>query len=167
MASSYTPRSDTPGSGGLLRFTAIRDLQAAAMRRATTLAPVAGLQLHVSVSIPETVPKGVAATELRKVGRNFLSRLVDDARKLSRPTYRTGLFISSWKGDVEVDDDGRLTVRLRNPAPYAGFVHRRGEKGRTVVNTYIKPAVMARKAELTADVAAMIRRLLQRGRQRT
>jgi len=162
MASSYTPRSDTPGSGGLLRFTTVRDLQAQAMRRATTLAPVAGLQLQTTVNIPDELPKSEVITGLRRVGQNMLARIVRDAEKLSKPTYKTGLFMSGWTGDVEVEDDGHILVRLRNPAPYAEYVHRKGERGRTVVKTYIKPAVMARKPELKQDATDLIRRLLER-----
>lgn len=168
MASRYTPRQDevVRRSGNLLRFTTVGELQAAAVRRATTLAPVAGLQLHVDVQLPEVGSTREALTGLRQVGRNFAARLVEDARKISRPTYDTGLFMSNWKGTAEVDDRGRLTVRLSNPTPYAMFVHRSGERGRTVVRTYIRPAVQARRKELIEDVAALLRRLVQRGRSR-
>lgn len=168
MASRYTPRIDPMqrGSGKLLRFTAVRDLQAAAVKRSTTLSPVAGLDITLSVTLPDIGNKREAVAGLRRVAGNFGARLVDEARKISRPTYDTGLFISSWTDDTRVSDDGQITVTLRNPAPYATHVHRKGERGRTVAETYIRPMVARRRSELVEDVSDLIRRLVQRGRRR-
>lgn len=168
MASSYVPRIDQPQprSGRLLRFTAVRDLQAAAMARATTLAPVSGLRLTVSVSLPDIAPQREVIAGLRRVGQNVAARVVDDARRLSTPTYETGLFKSAWKAPVEVTADGRIIIDLQNPAPYAGYVHRAGERAKgTVVDLYIRPAVAKRRRELVEDVATLINRFIQRGRK--
>lgn len=168
MASSYTPRIDPmqQGSGKLLRFTAIRDLQAIALQRATKLGSVEGLTLSVAVTLPEIGSQREAVTGLRRVASNFGDRLVDDARKISRRTYDTGLFMSSWRAEAKVSEAGEVSVTLRNPAPYARYVHRSGERGQTVVDAYIRPAVARRRSELIEDVSTLIRRLVQRGRRR-
>ena len=167
MVSSYTPRIDPMErrSGKLLRFTAVRELQAKALARATKLAPVSGLTISLDVTLPDVGSPREAVAGLRRVGDNFGARLVDESRKISRPTYDTGLFMSSWKAETRVSDAGKLSVTLRNPVPYARYVHRSGERGRTVVETYIQPMIARRRSELVQDVATLIRRLVQRGRR--
>ncbi len=92
---------------------------------------------------------------LNRIMRNAAKRMEDRAFKLSRPTWDTGAFASSWRVRVaETAGQLRLVMQLENPVPYAGFVHRKGQRGRTVVNTYIRPMVAEVAAEVDEDIAA-------------
>lgn len=92
---------------------------------------------------------------LNRIMRNAAKRMVDRAKKLSRPTWDTGAFASNWTARV-VEQAGqlRLTVELQNPVPYAGFVHRKGQRGTTVIDRYIRPMVAQIAAEVDEDIEA-------------
>jgi len=82
--------------------------------------------------------------------RNLAAIITRRARELSRPTYLTGLFSSGW--DAFARGSGlKLTIRLENRAPYAGFVHRSGERA-TVVSRYILPMVREEIRRWAGDV---------------
>lgn len=96
----------------------------------------------------------LAATVRRVVG-NAAARGLARIRAVSRPTYRTGLFMSAWSNTRAPDASGLgLAVAYVNPTPYAGYVHRRGEaRNRTVVNVYVRPEVERVGEELMRDLA--------------
>lgn len=161
MASRYVPRSDKPRSGGLLRFTTVADLQEIAMRKARSVAPIDGLSLSVTLEPSDLARVAVDRTfgaEMRRVGSKIADKAVDQARKISKKTYDTGLFMSSWRATVTTDLVG-VRVELSNSAPYASYVHRSGERSNTVLNGYIRPMVRKLRGELAADMKAAIRRL--------
>lgn len=161
MASRYVPRSDVPGQGDLLRFNVVRDLQAKALERTRTIRPIEGLSLTVTVDVP--MPKLGAAearrlqTELRKVGENIGATAVRRAIDASKKTVKTRLFISSWRSKTTTVEPGVIQIEITNTAPYAGYVHRSGEKV-TVEEAYVRPAIRALRGPLaTAMKAAILR----------
>lgn len=82
------------------------------------------------------------AAAWNRIVERLAERITRRATELSRPTRDTGLFMSSWRVRT-VGRGGPLktAVEVSNPTPYAGYVHRRGERGRTVVRTYIEPMI--------------------------
>jgi len=146
----------------LRRFDTVRELLAAARRttsggavtRATGLSVQAGLLLTEQEADLVRRRRGIAAT-MRRIVDNAGKRGVDRIRKVSRPTYDTGLFYSAWRAE-RTDDSGtglRLDLAFLNPAPYAIWVHRRGtSKQQTVVNTYVRPIVDQVANELVEDL---------------
>lgn len=99
---------------------------------------------------------------LNRIVRNAEGRLVYRARAASRPTYVTGLFMSSWRTEREPSSDLLFDDRiiLLNPVPYASYVHRKGAHRRdTVVKLYIRPLVDQARAEVLQDVESQMRRI--------
>jgi hypothetical protein len=97
-----------------------------------------------------------------KLFNNFGKLLVRRATGLSKPTRETGLFMSSWKAEYKRAGQLRQSIRLENRVPYAGFVHRKGERGRTVVETYVLPMVRDEAARFASDLAGAIGEPLKR-----
>lgn len=119
-----------------------------------------GLQIRIDSSLGTAEIASAAVNRkfrviLNRIFRRAAARMTDRAKKLSRPTWETGAFASSWRARV-VESAGqlRLAVQLENPVPYAGFVHRRGQRGRTVVNAYIRPMVEQVAREVDEEIAA-------------
>ena len=91
----------------------------------------------------------------RKLVRNAADGIVREAQKISKRTYDTGLFISSWRAKTDFSDEGRFKILVSNTAPYANYVKRAGsdwKAGRTVVETYIMPMVRTERKRLIADL---------------
>lgn len=82
---------------------------------------------------------GVAARTLEltvaAITQDELDAAVDSIKRMS--PVKTGLFRRSWK----VLRTQALQFAVVDLAPYASFVHRRGEKGSTFVETYAKPEI--------------------------
>ena len=152
------------GERPVLRFDVKNDLLAQALAKfeGKQPAPVTGAALSVtaSVFIDRTSWRAVEGQRtlravVNKVFVNAAARLLERARKVSKPTYKTGLFLSAWRVDREPVEDIAFPSRLvlRNPTPYASYVHRAGESRRqTVAKVYIPPEVYAVAGELVQDI---------------
>jgi hypothetical protein len=88
--------------------------------------------------------------EWNRAVRNLGALLQRKARQLSRPTYDTGLFSSSWDA-VLVGSGLKLGIRLVNTVYYAGWVRRSGQR-QTVVDRHIRPMVGEEVARWARDV---------------
>jgi len=102
---------------------------------------------------------------LNKIMRNAAKRAIDKVRALSRPTYETGAFMSSWS--VQLDDVGgglKLRMSMQNPVPYSLYVHRKGtRRDKTVVNTYVIPYIREQlQRELIEDISGKLSAPLKR-----
>jgi hypothetical protein len=142
----------------LLRFDTRRNVLASAIasfggrKSAAVTAETDGLTVDIGVVLTPQERSVIAANRnltarLNKIVDNAGARIVDMARKESRPTYRTGLFFSSWKA-TKAKSAGGLSTQLdiTNAAPYALYVYRRGMRAPgqqrgwpTVINRYIRP----------------------------
>lgn len=82
---------------------------------------------------------GVAARTLEitvaTITQEELQAAVDSIKRMS--PVKTGLFQRSWR----VQRLAALSFAVIDLAPYASFVHRRGEKGTLFVDEYAKPEV--------------------------
>jgi hypothetical protein len=102
---------------------------------------------------------------LNRIMRAAAKRALDKLRAFSRPTYRTGTFMSNWSVDLEDVGGGlRLMVDFSNPTPYAKYVHRAGTpRSRTVVNTYVVPYIKEQlQRELVEDLSNKLSAPLKR-----
>lgn len=161
---------------GQLRFDtirkaqAIRDRQFGGARRAsinvrdTEVGTGKGLGFEVGFALSaeellaiQSVPKLESA--LNRIVKNTGARLLRKVRAVSRRTYDTGLFSSSWTirddviGGVKAGGKLRLRIELQNPAPYALYVHEAGTApSKTIVNTYVKPLVQEAIDEILDDL---------------
>lgn len=107
------------------------------------------------------------ATTVRGMVNAAAARGLRRIRDASRPTYRTGLFLSAWRSLATPDASGlNLRRAFTNPTPYAGYVHRRGTSRKaTVVNVHIRPIVAEVADELATDLQP-IQRIVAREVQR-
>jgi hypothetical protein len=102
-----------------------------------------------------------AAAIVGRVVHAAADRLLDRVRKVSRRTYRKGLFYSGWRAKVGSRGGVRSNIELTNQAPYALYVHRKGAPiTETVVNTYVKPLVREVAAEVLDELVAVMKRQL-------
>lgn len=102
-----------------------------------------------------------AAAMVGRVVQAAADRLLDRVRKVSRRTYRKGLFYSGWRAKVGSRGGVRSNIELTNQAPYALYVHRAGTpRTQTVVNTYVKPLVREVAAEVLDDLVTVMKRQL-------
>ena len=97
--------------------------------------------------------RGLAASVRRIVG-NAAARGLARIRAVSRPTRRTGLFMSAWRNTRAPDASGLgLAIAYVNPTPYAGYVHRRGTaRSQTVVNVHVRPVLDDVAEQLAAEL---------------
>lgn len=154
----------------LLRFDVRREVLSSAMksfsgRRIAAVEGDNGITFDIGMVLTPQERDVISANRtlrarLNKIVDRAGDRLVDIARKESRPTYRTGLFYSSWK-TRKVESSGGLTTKLEltNAAPYALYVHRKGwrQPGQqrgwpTVVNRLIKPAAVRVSEQIIDDL---------------
>lgn len=152
IAAKY--RATTRSDPQQLRFDSRRIIQRAALSDRRTGRNAVSISFTLSVFTNRQLSVMVADRELRarwnRLVRNFAAILQRRARQLSRPTYDTGLFSSSW--DARVTGSGLLLrVALENQAPYAGYVHRRGQR-ETVLERYIKPMVRKETERFLGDI---------------
>lgn len=156
----------------LLRFDTRREVLSSAMksfsgRRIAAVEGDNGITFDIGMVLTPEERNVIAANRtlrarLNKIVDRAGDRLVDVARRESRPTYRTGLFYSSWK-TRKASSAGGLTTKLEltNAAPYALYVHRKGwrQPGQTrgwptVVNRLIKPAAQRISEQVIDDLLA-------------
>jgi hypothetical protein len=82
---------------------------------------------------------GISARTLQitaaAITQEELEAAVDNIKRIS--PVKTGLFRRSWR----VLRTQALQFAVVDLAPYASFVHRRGEKGTTFVEAYAKPEI--------------------------
>lgn len=168
--------STVPGSGGQLRFDVQKTVLGQALQRFGNRPSKAvgrgGLTFDIAMLFSASERDAVEAnrafrTELNRLIQNTGARLVERARAVSRPTYKTGLFSSSWRVERQTSKIAGLNseVSLTNKAPYALYVHRKGTpKSATVVNKYIKPLVRKAIDEIVDDVtnSTRLRQLIAR-----
>lgn len=123
-----------------------------------------GLEIRLDrvLTSPEIARLALDKTVVGIVGRVMdaaASRLLDRVRKVSRKTYRKGLFYSGWRAKVGSRGGLRSNIELTNQAPYALYVHRKGTPiEQTVVNTYVKPLVREVADEAIKDLLTALRR---------
>lgn len=102
---------------------------------------------------------------LGRILRNGAARLLRRTQDASRPTYKTGLFLSSWRVERDESSDIAFPDRLTlvNPVPYASYVHRKGTpRSATVVKVHIRPLLVQMRQELEEDFArADVREAIQ------
>jgi len=168
--------STVPGSGGQLRFDVQRTVLGQALQRFGNRASKAvkrgGLTFDIAMVFSADERAAVEANtkfrvELNRLIQNTGARLVARARDVSRATYKTGLFSSSWRIERQASKIAGLNseLSLTNRAPYALYVHRKGTpKSATVVNKYIKPLVRKAIDEIVDDVtnSTRLRQLIAR-----
>lgn len=154
----------------LLRFDVRREVLAGALksfsgRRIAAVEGDNGITFDIGMVLTPEERNVISANRtlrarLNKIVDRAGDRLVDVARRESRPTYRTGLFYSSWK-TRKVESTGGLTSKLEltNAAPYALYVHRKGWRAPgqrsgwpTVVNRLIKPAAQRISEQIIDDL---------------
>ena len=121
----------------------------------------AGLSVSTASNLPRSAWRAAEGSRalsalLNRIMRNGAARLLRRAQDASRPTYRTGLFLSSWRVVRDASTDllfvDRLT--LENPVPYASYVHRKGSPPKqTVVRVHIRPLLDVVRRELVEDFA--------------
>lgn len=160
----------------VLRFDVRRSLLAAVggPGKGSVTATRGGLAIDIGVMFTAEERSAIAANRtltarLNKITDNLGKRLVDMARKESTPTYRTGLFKSSWRFEKDTSSQGLKTaVSLVNSAPYALYVHRKGWRrpGQTsgwptVVNRIIRPNATRIANDVIEDIVND--RVLMRG----
>ncbi len=150
------------GARDLIRFDALRTLQTAADRRISIASPVAGLDININLTGDQMAAidaKPTLGARARRMVRNAADGIVREAQKISKRTYDTGLFISSWRAKTDFSDEGRFKILVSNTAPYASYVKRAGadwKAGRTVVDTYIMPMIRTERKRLIADLKSAI-----------
>lgn len=160
-------QADYPGQ---LRETAVRRIQRGALRdfggrnRVAVTGSEDGMQISIDVLTIEERRALDSNRSLRaqwnRVIKSFADLVQERARRLSRPTYETGLFSSSWKAKT-TGNGAKIRIALTNRAPYAKYVHRSGApRDRTVVKTYIRPMVAAARSELLNELVTIRSRLL-------
>ncbi len=120
------------------------------------------IRLDRVLTSPEIAAIAANKTAAAMVGRVVeaaAGRLLDRVRKVSKPTYRTGLFYSAWRAKVGTRGGLKSNIELTNPAPYALYVHRKGtRKTSTVFNVHVKPIAKAIANELIDDLVAVLKR---------
>lgn len=149
IARSFTrsdPQQLTAGSRRSLRKAVLQDTST---RASTSMSFSVNVFTNAQLSVIEGDRRLLAAW--RRIVRNYAAILQRRARQLSRPTYDTGLFSSSWTAAVR-GEGADLRVVLANLTPYSDYVHRSGES-RTVVDRYIRPMVIEERARFLRDVA--------------
>lgn len=85
------------------------------------------------------------------IAQDELEAAVGNIKRMS--PVKTGLFRRSWK----VLRTRALEFRVVDLAPYASFVHRRGEKGQTFVETYAKPEIAAAVVRIRVRIKEAMR----------
>ncbi len=156
----------------LLGFLDQRNLLAAVGgRRSNPITRDSGLVVAARMSFSNEELRDIGgdrelAPLFNRVMRNYGDTLVRRAQELVRKhdAIKTHLFISRWRAErlAGTQDHGGLKTRLAlvNDAPYAGWVHPKGRKGRTIVaemrgNSWLG----ARKRELVGDLERLKPRL--------
>ena len=154
---------------GLLRFDVQREVldfrnRTFVGRRRAPVVGGSGLEIQISRVLSTEEVTAIAADRAASAAFNRAidagaERLLSRVRKVTRPTYETGLFYSAWRVKNRKTRGLKGTIELENPAPYALYVHRKGApRTRTVVNTYVKPLVKTAAAELVDDLVAVLKR---------
>ena len=115
------PRQLTAGSVRTIRRGALADISRGS-RNSSSMGFSVNIFTRKELSVM-AAEKDIAATWNRIV-RNFAALLQRKAREISRPTYDTGLFSSSWTAAAR-GSGVKLRVILENLTPYAGHVRRK------------------------------------------
>ncbi len=89
------------------------------------------------------------------IAKEELDTAVTVIKRLS--PVKTGLFRRSWK----VEQRTRLTFAIVDTAPYAEWVHKRGERGSPFWTTYALPEVEAANARIKVRVRDTLRDMLR------
>lgn len=157
----------------LLRFDTQREVLAMRLREAGgnasgAIAGGEGLSINIAAvlntgEISALSADRAAAAVIGRVTDAAAARLLDRVRQVSRPTYDTGLFYSSWRARTGTQGGLRTQIELTNQAPYAAYVHRKGtNEDRKVVELYVKPLVRGAALELLDDIVQALARRLPR-----
>lgn len=151
---------------GSLLQTALKRASGNMFDGAMTQTSGVNVSVRDEFSIPDMAAIGADREQrvlFEKMLKNYGRDLVKRAQRLTRQkkTIKTHLLLSSWRATV--DDEGfgvRTRVTLRNDAPYAVYVHPKGDRKRLIGHYMGKRSVFM--AEAKAELLASVRLLKPR-----